>query len=74
MARKELKAKKAAEKKARQERMAQIKHTRDSLTNDSIKRGLKIISAQEIAQKAKNDSIRKAKELAKKEAKKKKGS
>ena len=73
MARKELKAKKAAEKKARQERMAQIKHTRDSLTNDSIKRGLKIISAQEIAQKAKNDSIRKAKELAKKEAKKKWG-
>ena len=39
MARKELKAKKAAEKKARQERMAQIKHTRDSLSNDSIKRG-----------------------------------
>ena len=30
--------------------MAQIKHTRDSLTNDSIKRGLKSISAQEIAQ------------------------
>ena len=73
MARKELKAKKAAEKKARQERMAQIKHTRDSLSNDSIKRGLKIISAQEIALKAKNDSIRKAKELAKKEAKKKRG-
>ena len=47
--------------------MAQIKHTRDSLSNDSIKRGLKIISAQEIAQKAKNDSIRKAKELAAKE-------
>lgn len=34
---------------------------------------MKIISAQEIAQKAKNDSIRKAKELAKKEAKKKRG-
>ncbi len=36
-------------------------------------RTLKIISAQEIAQKAKNDSIQKAKQLAKEEAKKKKG-
>ena len=73
MARKEMKAKKTAEKKARQERMAQLKQIKDSLTKDSIQRGLKIITPEEIAQKAKNDSIRKAKELAKKEAKKKRG-
>ena len=35
----EMKAKKAAEKKARQERMAQLKQIKDSLTKDSIQRG-----------------------------------
>ena len=73
MARKEMKAKKAAEKKARQERMAQLKQIKDSLTKDSIQRGLKIISPEEIAQKAKNDSIQKAKQLARNEARKKRG-
>ena len=73
MARKELKAKKAAEKKARQERMAQLKQIKDSLTKDSIQRGLKIITPEEIAQKAKNDSIQKAKQLARNEARKKRG-
>ena len=73
MARKEMKAKKAAEKKARQERMAQIKQIKDSLTKDSIQRGLKIITPEEIAQKAKNDSIQKAKQLARNEARKKRG-
>ena len=73
MARKEMKAKKAAEKKARQERMAQLKQIKDSLTKDSIKRGLKIITSEEIAQKAKNDSIQKAKQLARNEARKKRG-
>ena len=73
MARKEMKAKKAAEKKARQERMAQLKHIKDSLTKDSIQRGLKIITPEEIAQKAKNDSIQKAKQLAWNEARKKRG-
>ena len=73
MARKEMKAKKTAEKKARQERMAQLKQIKDSLTKDSIKRGLKIITSEEIAQKAKNDSIQKAKQLARNEARKKIG-
>ena len=73
MARKEMKAKKAAEKKARQERMAQLKQIKDSLTKDSIQRGLKIITPEEIAQKAKNDSIQKAKQLAQNEARKKRG-
>lgn len=73
MARKEMKAKKAAEKKARQEHMAQLKHIKDSLTKDSIQRGLKIITPEEIAQKAKNDSIQKAKQLARNEARKKRG-
>ena len=73
MARKEMKAKKAAEKKARQERMAQLKQIKDSLTEDSIQRGLKIITPEEIAQKAKNDSIQKAKQLARNEARKKRG-
>ena len=73
MARKEMKAKKTAEKKARQERMAQLKQIKDSLTKDSIQRGLKIISPEEIAQKAKNDSIQKAKQLARNEARKKIG-
>ena len=73
MARKEMKVKKAAEKKARQERMAQIKQIKDSLTKDSIQRGLKIITPEEIAQKAKNDSIQKAKQLARNEARKKRG-
>lgn len=73
MARKEMKAKKAAEKKARQERMAQLKRIKDSLTKDSIQRGLKIITPEEIAQKAKNDSIQKAKQLARNEARKKRG-
>ena len=73
MARKEMKAKKAAEKKARQERMAQLKQIKDSLTKDSIQRGLKIIKPAEIAQKAKNDSIQKAKQLARNEARKKRG-
>lgn len=73
MARKEMKAKKAAEKKARQERMAQLKQIKDSLTKDSIQRGLKIITPEEIAQKAKNDSIQKAKLLARNEARKKRG-
>lgn len=73
MARKEMKAKKAAEKKARQERMAQLKQIKDSLTKDSIQRGLKIISSEEIAQKTKNDSIQKAKQLARNEARKKRG-
>ena len=73
MARKEMKAKKASEKKARQERMAQLKHIKDSLTKDSIQRGLKIITPEEIAQKAKNDSIQKAKQLARNEARKKRG-
>mgnify|MGYP007016827777 FL=1 len=73
MARKEMKAKKAVEKKARQERMAQLKQIKDSLTKDSIQRGLKIITPEEIAQKAKNDSIQKAKQLARNEARKKRG-
>lgn len=73
MARKEMKAKKAAEKKARQDRMAQLKQIKDSLTKDSIQRGLKIITPEEIAQKAKNDSIQKAKQLARNEARKKRG-
>ena len=73
MARKEMKAKKAAEKKARQERMAQLKQIKDSLTKDSIQRGLKILKPEEIAQKAKNDSIQKAKQLARNEARKKRG-
>ena len=73
MARKEMKAKKAAEKKARQERMAQLKQIKDSLTKDSIQRGLKVITPEEIAQKAKNDSIQKAKQLARNEARKKRG-
>ena len=73
MTRKEMKAKKAAEKKARQERMAQLKQIKDSLTKDSIQRGLKIITPEEIAQKTKNDSIQKAKQLAQNEARKKRG-
>lgn len=73
MARKEMKVKKAAEKKARQERMAQLKQIKDSLTKDSIQRGLKIITPEEIAQKTKNDSIQKAKQLARNEARKKRG-
>ena len=73
MARKEMKAKKTAEKKARQERMAQLKQIKDSLTKDSIQRGLKIITPEEIAQKAKTDSIQKAKQLARNEARKKRG-
>lgn len=73
MARKEMKAKKTAEKKARQERMAQLKQIKDSLTKDSIQRGLKIITPEEIAQKTKNDSIQKAKQLARNEARKKRG-
>ena len=73
MARKEMKAKKAAEKKARQEHMAQLKQIKDSLTKDSTQRGLKIITPEEIAQKAKNDSIQKAKQLARNEARKKRG-
>ena len=73
MARKEMKAKKAAEKKARQEHMAQLKQIKDSLTKDSIQRGLKIITPEEIAQKNKNDSIQKAKQLARNEARKKRG-
>lgn len=73
MARKEMKAKKTAEKKARQERMAQLKQIKDSLTKDSIQRGLKIITPEDIAQKAKNDSIQKAKQLARNEARKKRG-
>ena len=73
MARKEMKAKKAAEKKARQERMAQLKQIKDSLTKDSIQRGLKIITPEEIAQKTKNDSIQEAKQLARNEARKKRG-
>ena len=73
MARKEMKAKKTAEKKARQERMAQLKQIKDSLTKDSIQRGLKIITPEEIAQKAKNDSIQKAKQQARNEARKKRG-
>ena len=73
IARKEMKAKKAAEKKARQERMAQLKQIKDSLTKDSIQRGLKIITPEEIAQKTKNDSIQKAKQLARNEARKKRG-
>ena len=73
MVRKEMKAKKAAEKKARQEHMAQLKQIKDSLTKDSIQKGLKIITPEEIAQKTKNDSIQKAKQLARNEARKKRG-
>lgn len=73
MVRKEMKAKKAAEKKARQERMSQLKQIKDSLTKDSIQRGLKIITPEEIAQKTKNDSIQKAKQLARNEARTKRG-
>lgn len=73
MVRKEMKAKKAAEKKARQEHMAQLKQIKDSLTKDSIQRGLKIITPEEIAQKTKNDSIQKAKQLARNEARTKRG-
>ena len=73
MQKKEMKAKKAAQRKARQERMAQIRHIKDSLTNDSIRRGLKVITPEEMAQKAKSDSINKAKQLAREEAKKRRG-
>ena len=73
MARKEAKAKKLADKKARQERMAQLKHVKDSLTEDSIQRGIKIVTAEELAQQAKNDSIQKAKEKNKKKKPKKLG-
>jgi len=73
MARKEAKAKRLAAKKERQERMAQLKQLKDSLTQDSITKGLKIVTQEEIAQKAKNDSIQKAKQKAREERKKKKG-
>jgi len=73
MQKKELKAKKAADKKAQQERMALLKQQKDSLIQDSIKQGLKTITPEEIALKAKNDSIAKAKRLAWEEAKKKRG-
>lgn len=66
MARKAEKAKKLAAKQARQERMAQLQHLKDSLTQDSIDRGLKIVTQEEIAQKAKNDSIQEAKKKNKK--------
>lgn len=59
-------------KKGKQQRAAKLKQLKDSLVQDSIQRGLKIITPEEIAQKAKNDSIQKAKQLAKEEAKKKK--
>ncbi len=73
MARKEAKAKKLAAKKERQEKMAQLKHLKDSLIQDSIQRGIKIVSQEEIAQQAKNDSTQQAKRRAKEEAKKKRG-
>lgn len=73
MVRKELRAQKAEKEKARREHMAQIKHIKDSLTKDSVQRGLKRITPEEIAQKVKNDSIQKAKQQAKNEAKKKRG-
>ena len=73
MAKKEAKAKKMAARKEKQQRAAKLKQLKDSLVQDSIQRGLKIITPEEIAQKAKNDSIQKAKQLAKEEAKKKKG-
>ena len=66
IAKKEAKAKKQAAKKARQERMAQLKHIQDSLTEDSIQRGIKIVTAEDLAEQAKNDSIQKAKNAAKK--------
>ena len=69
IAKKEAKAKKEAAKKERKERMAQLKHVKDSLTQDSIKKGLKIVTAKELAQNAKNDSIQKAKQNAKKKKK-----
>ena len=72
MAKKEAKAKKMAARKEKQQRAAKLKQLKDSLVQDSIQRGLKIITPEEIAQKAKNDSIQKAKQLAKEEAKKKK--
>lgn len=72
MQKKEIKAKKAAQQKARQEQMAQLRQIKDSLIKDSIQRGLKIITPEEITQKAKNDSINKAKQLARKEGKRKK--
>ena len=73
MQRKEMKAKKAAQRKTRQEQMAQLRQIKDSLTSDSIRRGLKIITPEEIAQKAKSDSINKAKQLAREEANKRRG-
>ena len=73
MAKKEAKAKKLAARKEKQQRAAKLKQLTDSLVQDSIQRGLKIITPEEIAQKAKNDSIQKAKQLAKEEEKKKKG-
>ena len=69
IAKKEAKAKKEAAKKERKERMAQLKHIKDSLTQDSIKKGLKIVTDKELAQNAKNDSIQKAKQNAKKKKK-----
>ena len=73
MARKAEKAKKQAAKQERQERMAQLQHLKDSLTQDSIDKGLKIVTQEEIAQKAKTDSIQQAKKKAREEAKKKRG-
>ena len=73
MAKKEAKAKKMAARKEKQQRAAQLKQLKDSLVQDSIQRGLKIITPEEIAQKAKNDSIQKAKQLARNEARKKRG-
>lgn len=66
-------SKKMAARKEKQQRAAKLKQQKDSLVQDSIQRGLKNITPEEIAQKAKNDSIQKAKQLAKEEAKKKKG-
>lgn len=69
MARKAEKAKKNAEKKERQERMAYLQHVKDSLLQDSLQRGLKFIPATELAQKAKDDSTRKARREARRKIK-----
>lgn len=73
MARKAEKAKKKEAQQERQTRMAQLQHIKDSLTQDSIAKGLKIVSQEESALKAKNDSVQEAKKKAKEEAKKKRG-
>ncbi len=71
MARKAEKARKLAARQERQARMAQLQHLKDSLVQDSIAKGLKIFTQEEIVQRAKSDSIQLAKKKAREEAKRK---